>query len=60
MYFTMIIVFVRPDDELDSLYDSNQLHLQPEPIGDFLGNGEIQSEGIYSETGIQLLISSTT
>ncbi|KAL7983838.1 hypothetical protein Chor_000714 [Crotalus horridus] len=54
MYFTVIIVFVRPDDELDSLYDSNQLHIQPEPIEDFLGNGEIQSEGIYSETDITL------
>ncbi|XP_039187736.1 coiled-coil domain-containing protein 138 isoform X1 [Crotalus tigris] len=43
-----------PDDELDSLYDSNQLHIQPEPIEDFLGNGEIQSEGIYSETDITL------
>ncbi|ETE71581.1 Coiled-coil domain-containing protein, partial [Ophiophagus hannah] len=44
----------KPDDESDSLCDSDQLHIQPEPIGDFLGNGEIQSEGIYSETDIIL------
>ncbi|XP_058042475.1 coiled-coil domain-containing protein 138 isoform X2 [Ahaetulla prasina] len=43
-----------PDDELDSLCDSDQLQIQPEPIGDFLGNGEIQSEGIYSEADITL------
>ncbi|XP_070607190.1 coiled-coil domain-containing protein 138 isoform X3 [Erythrolamprus reginae] len=43
-----------PDDELDSLCDSDQLHKQPEPIGDFLGNGKIQSEGIYSEADITL------
>ncbi|XP_063160977.1 coiled-coil domain-containing protein 138 [Candoia aspera] len=43
-----------PDDELASLYSSDQLHIQPELIGDFLGSSEIQSEGICSETDITL------
>ncbi|KAM6446620.1 coiled-coil domain-containing protein 138 isoform 5-T5 [Liasis olivaceus] len=43
-----------PDDDLDSLYSSDQLHIQPELIGDLLGSSEIQSEGICSETDTTL------